>query len=307
MRKRILKFQLFSLILLLFVSIIFSLDQYSALSEKDKKLWDEHLKFGNPNTEDILIRNAYVLHCNKPYRIPNWVAYRIDPDYLNTPERKGRFSSFRKDEDVNDPVKDEEYDCLFSSKGYARGHLAPFKITGGDRDDDGDYAVYGSGVTSDEDDELTIFQGNYMSNIAPQHHKAINGPGGLWYKLERWVQDDIVGDKDEEVWIYAGCVIFDTENIEGIGKNDSIVVPNLFYKIVIMESGDEDQPYVLAFLFPHYRHKSDMKENDIFKYLVTVDYIEAIAGLDFFCNIDESDQEEFEGEIDLGSWQDYIQ
>jgi DNA/RNA endonuclease G (NUC1) len=50
-----------------------------------------------------------------------------------------------------------------------------------------------------------------------------------------------------------------------------------------------------------------MKENNIFKYLVTVDYIEAIAGLDFFSNIDESDQEEFEGEIDLGSWQDYIQ
>ena len=100
---------------------------------------------------------------------------------------------------------------------------------------------------------------------------------------------------------------FDTENIEGVGKDDSIAAPNLFYKMVIMESGNEDHPYVLAFLFPHYRQKNDMKENDIFKYLVTVDYLEAITGLDFFGNIDESDQEEFEGRIDLGSWQEYIQ
>jgi len=96
----------------------------------------------------------------------------------------------------HDPVEDEEYNGLFSSKGYARGHIAPFKILGGDRDDDGDYAVYGKGVMSDENDELTIFQGYYMTNIAPQHHKAINGPGGLWYKLERWVQDEHIAIKE---------------------------------------------------------------------------------------------------------------
>lgn len=282
-------------------------DWYDDLSDRDKELYNEHLKLGQPNEEALLIRNAYVSHYSAQYRIPNWVAYHVDPDYLNTPERKGRFASFRKDEDVNDPVEDEEYNGLFDSKGYARGHLAPYKIMGGDRDDDGDYAAYVSGVTSDEEDEQTIFQGNYMTNIAPQHHNAINGSGGLWFKLERWIQDDGVEENDEEVWVYAGCIIFDTENIEGVGKNDSIAVPNMFYKMVIMESGNEDHPYVLAFLFPHYRQKNDMKENDIFKYLVTVDYIEAITGLDFFSDIDESDQEEFECEIDLESWQEYIQ
>jgi len=305
MRKRILKLQLFSLILLLFVSVIFSLDQYSALSEKDKKLWDEHLKFGKPNAEDILIRNAYVLHYNAPYRIPNWVAYHIKPDYLKTPRRTSKFASFRKDPDVENPVVTSEYVGLLDSKGYARGHLTPYKALGGDRDNDGKYALYND-PNSDPDDEETIFQGNRMSNIAPQHHHAINGPGGLWYKLERWIQDDLVEANDKEIWTYAGNIIFDTENMEKVGTNDNIVVPNLFYKIVIMESGNNDKPRVLAFLFPHFKNKDDVKEKSIFKYLVTVDYLEAITGLDFFSKSNKASQKEFESKVERESWEQYI-
>lgn len=46
-------------------------------------------------------------------------------------------------------------------------------------------------------------------------------------------------------------------------------------KPTIMES-------VLVFLFPHYNSGTDILERDIFKYLVSVDYFEAISGPDFF-------------------------
>jgi len=306
MRIKIFKIQLISLIIILFVQFAFSLDWYSELSDRDKELYNEHLKFGQPNTEDLLIRNAYVLHYNTQYRIPNWVAYHIKPDYLNTPDRKGKFDDFKADQDVEDPVKDEEYDGLFSSKGYDRGHLAPYAVMGGDRDGDGIYAVHGIGVSSDPDDEETVFQGNYMSNIAPQHSWAINRSGGLWYKLERWIQDNIVEENGKEVWIYAGSVIFDTENMEKVGTNDSIVVPGLFYKIVIMQSGNSNKPHILAFFFPHFKNKEDVKEKSIFKYLVTIDYLEAITGLDFFSKISEANQKEFEGKVDKEPWEQYI-
>ena len=145
-----------------------------------------------------------------------------------------------------------------------------------------------------------------MSNIAPQHHSAINGPGGLWYKLERWIQDDLVKTNDKEIWIYAGNIIFDTENMEKVGTNDNIVVPNLFYKIVIMESGNDNKPRVLAFLFPHFKNKEDMKEKSIFRYVVTVDYIEAITGLDFFTKISKANQKELESKVKRESWKQYI-
>jgi len=306
LRENILKLQVFLLGLFSLLVIAWPQDWYSGLSEEQREYYDEHLRFGQPDNQVLLIRNAFVLHHNSTYRIPNWVTYHIDPDYLNVPERTGRFSCFRTDDEVEDPVEDEEYDGLFDSKGYARGHLAPYKIMGGDRDIDGEYATYGRGVTSDADDELTIFQGNYLTNIVPQHHSAINGPGGLWYKLERWIQDVVVAANQREVWVYAGGIVFDTEHTEGVGKNDSIVVPNLFYKIVITDSGNINQPYILAFLFPHFKSKADVKETNIFKYLVTVDYIEAITGLDFFKNIDTSDQEVFEGQIEIEPWTRYI-
>ena len=154
MKNHVLRHLFCSMVVFFLIPNAFPQDWYNDLSDRDKELYNEHLKFGQPNDEELLIRNAYVLHYNAQYRIPNWVAYHIDPDYLNTPERKGRFASFRKDDDVEDPVEDDEYNGLFSSKGYARGHFAPFKILGGDRDDDGDYAAYGTGVTTDKDDEI---------------------------------------------------------------------------------------------------------------------------------------------------------
>ena len=62
-----------------------------------------------------------------------------------------------------------DYKGLFTSRGYARGHLAPYGVMGGDRDGDGQLAKEG-----DPDDEVTIFQGNLMSNIPPQHHYGFN-------------------------------------------------------------------------------------------------------------------------------------
>lgn len=294
MKKSILKFHLIVFSMLIFSHPIFVQPPQPQIAE--------HIKGGQPDSDSLLVRNAYVLSYNEQYRIPNWVAYHVVPDYLNTPERKGKFKRFRTDTEVEDAVETTEYNGLFSTKGYARGHFAPYKILGGDRDGDGKYAVYNDNVNSDPDDEKTVFQGNFMTNIAPQHHSAINGPGGLWYKLERWIQDDLVKQNQKELWVFAGAVIFDAENVEGVGKNDSIAVPNLFYKIVIMDSGQNQPPHVLAFLFPHFKNKEDVKEKSIFKYLIAVDYLEAITGLDFFNKYSNQDQVKIESNIDTDAW-----
>ena len=38
-------------------------------------------------------------------RVPRWVAYHVVPSYRDTPPREGRFSSFRADPDLDDPVE----------------------------------------------------------------------------------------------------------------------------------------------------------------------------------------------------------
>lgn len=92
-----------------------------------------------------------------------------------------------------------------------------------------------------------------MSNVAPHHHAGFNGSPGLWWKLERWIQDELVAKRDLDVWVIAGS-IFGPGEIETIGPDDDISVPAMSYKIVILPRENEGDPAgVLAFLFPHQR------------------------------------------------------
>jgi endonuclease G len=266
-------------------------------SAEEKAIIKEHVYGGLPSDENIYVRNGYVLCYNPQTRAPNWVAYYVTADYRETLERKGKFSSFRADPDISGEAKDSDYVGLLNDRGYARGHLAPYGIMGGDRDDDGDYAEYNpdnSSDVGDEEDALTVYQGNYMTNIAPQHHIGFNGSGGLWFELERWIQDDLVEDQGEEVWVFAGC-IFGKGVPEKVGPNSNIWVPPAFYKIVIMEGGESDLPIVLAYLLPHQR----VRHGDLDGFLVSVDVIEALTGVDFFKDLDNEDKEWLE---DQDTW-----
>ncbi len=294
----------FSLLVLLFSSTAWAQVPAGTLSSRKRALYDEHVFGGQPDTTRVLVRNAYVSSFNPKWRIPNWCAYHITPDYLNTPKREGRFSTFRRDPEVPNPVKDEDYKGLMDALGYVRGHYAPYKVLGGDRDGDGRYANLITGET-DRDEDTTVFQGNYMTNIAPQLQNGFNGGGGLWFNAERWVQDRVVTKGGIEVWEYSGGLVIDDRTMEKVGPNSDIAVPDLFYKVVI-KRGTSEFPDVLVFLFPHYDHKDDVKEKDIFRYLVSVDYLEAISGLDFFNSYPKSSQQRFEGQVNLSAWESLI-
>jgi endonuclease G len=287
-------------------SFVLSQPDLSYLDSNKLALYKEHIKGGQPDNDTLFIRNAYVLNYNSKFRIPDWVAFHIKPEYLNTPERKGKFDTFRTDPDVTDAVEDDEYDGLYSLKGYDRGHLAPFKIMGGDRDDDGIFAVYGTGSQSDTDDEETIFEGNYLSNIAPQHAQALNRPGGLWFALERWIQDDIVESHNKELWVYAGNIIIDKREFEGVGRNNSIIVPDMFYQVLIMDVEADTIPAALAFLFPHFKDKVEISGSLIYNYIVPIDYIEALTGLNFFNEFTEDEQKKIESTLVLTPWLVFI-
>jgi len=261
----------------------------SNLTDTQKTLLNEHVFGGLPSQENIYIRNGYVLCYNPSTKTPKWVAYHIKPEYRDTPSRKGRFASFRNDPDIDGEARDAEYKGLFTSRGYARGHLAPYAVMGGDRDGDGLLAE------NDEDDALTIFQSNYMSNIAAQHHHGFNGKPGLWWSLERWIQDDLVKDQGKEVWVFAGCLFGPGEH-EKVGQDKDIWVPVMFYKIVVMENTDTAVPIVLAFLFPHQRSAHGTIED----FLVTIDVIETLAGVDFFSVLDDQTENWLE---DQDTWE----
>ncbi len=248
-------------------SVVAQFADLDNLTEVEQALLDEHVWFGLPSTENVLIRQGYVISYDTLRRVPRWVAYHVTPGYREVPRRQGTFDRFRTDPNVPNPVVKNDYTGLFRARGYARGHLAPYAVMGGDRDGDGGLAE------DDTDDAQTVFEGNYMSNMAPQHHAAFNGSAGLWSDLERWIQDDLVLEGGNEVWVYAGTV-FGLGVPERVGPDEDIHVPPMFFKIVVLEDPDPDveAPIVLAFLFPHQR----VRHGEIEDFLVSIDVVEAL-------------------------------
>lgn len=259
------------------------------LTGADKDLYDEHVRYGQPDPDQavIYIRQGYILQYNDTYRIPNWVAYRIIPDYLNTPKREKKYTYFRTDHDISNPVKDADYTGI----GYARGHMAPYFAMGGDRDGDDIYSNLFDD-SADPEDDTTVFQANYMSNIAPQDQDALNGAGGPWYALETVIRNKLVGTHKMKLNLVLGTVIDDPDNLNTMKnkKGDTrIVIPEQFYQVIITETAS-GQYITAGFLFPHVRERSELPSKELMYYLVPVDSIETITGYDFFNQLSAADQ-----------------
>lgn len=77
-----------------------------------------------------------------------------------------------------------------------------------------------------------------------------------------------------------------------------IHVPPMFFKIVVLEDPDPDVPVHLAFLFPHQR----VRLGEIEDFLVTVDVIEALTGLDFLSGMDEGVEQVLEDRDTFENW-----
>jgi endonuclease G len=128
----------------------------------------------------------------------------------------------------------------------------------------------------------------YLSNMCPQT------PGlyrGLWKTLEERIRDftKIQG----EVWIICGPVFKDIDGdgigdyLDRIGLNQ-VWVPSDFYKILIFQKINKDIK-ATAFIMPNRR-----LSGDLLSYVVTIDSIEGLTGLDFLNELPDSIEEKIE-------------
>lgn len=264
-------------------------------SAQKAALTKEHLFGGAPSAGKLLVRRGYVTQYDEALRVPRWAAWRVDPDFLRTPEREGKWKSFRPDPEIDNPVLDADYNGLQKKYDYARGHIVPYFISGGDRDGDGKLAA------RDIDDACTVFEVNYMSNIAPQLHSKFNGAGGLWYQLETIIRQDIAG-AGKAIHVIAGT-IFGTGDAYVVGPNQDIFVPNMFFQILITRAG------TVPFLFVHHERigrKGCALTAQLEECIVSIADIEEISGLNFFSGLTKTDEIWFEKSDGRAVWAELI-
>ena len=153
----------------------------------------------------------------------------------------------------------------YRNSGYDRGHLCPA-------------ADMKMSATS-------MAETFYLSNISPQ---APSFNRGIWSSLESVVRNWAA--TKGKIYVVTGGIL--TRPGGTIGAN-KVTVPNYFYKIVYAP----DQEKMIAFVLPNVRGTRHLTE-----YVVTVDSVERLTGIDFFASLEPSVQSKLESESNHTLW-----
>lgn len=153
----------------------------------------------------------------------------------------------------------------FKKSGYNKGHLLP----AGDRRKN--FKEY-------EETFLT-------SNISPQKYDF---NAGVWNRLEQKVR--YWAKKYDGLYVITAGVL--SNDLETIGY-ENVAVPKYFYKVLLTK----DKSIMIGFLVPH-----EDSEKPLYKFVVSVDSIEKITGLDFFPELDDTLENKLESQADYKGW-----
>ena len=190
---------------------------------------------------------SYSLSYVEKYEIPEWVAYRLTVEMMNR-KKYPRNQDFNPDPEI---AEGSAHYHDYKQSGYRRGHLVPSADMAWDK----------------KSMDATFL----LSNIAPMLEEFNDG---IWLELEHNVRD--WSRKYKDIFIIAGPVFNDS--IKTIGNNE-VLVPRYYYKAIFTLT--ENKPLVIGFLFDQTTPDPLRLEN----YVVPVDSIEKLTGLDLFENL----------------------
>ena len=213
---------------------------------------------GKYKNEIVLHRTGYTVSYNVYYKNPNWVAWELTRE--ETKGETDRYDKFMPDPDLPEPrVIHKDY----TRSGYDRGHMAP--------------------AADMKWSKQAMIESFYMSNICPQ---VGNLNRGDWNDLEELCRD--WAEKYGRIYIACGP-IFDSKSPKRISEH-KVAVPDRFFKIILIYN--RKNPIAMGFIF-----KNIARSQDIEKYMVTVDSVENVTGMDFFSKLPDDVENRIESII----------
>lgn len=213
-------------------------------------------------TAAVIEHQYYILSYLEEFEQAEWVAYELKKENVVNSNFKRPF--FIEDDKVETRSADWRN---YKNTDYDKGHLCPAA------DMEFDYDAYTSTFLT--------------SNISPQE-KDFNG--GIWNSLEQNVR--LWAKEYDKVMVVTAGVL--NSNLKTIGR-EKVAVPDYFYKIVFVRNANK--PKMIAFMIPN--RASDLPLED---YVVTVDAIEKITGIDFFPKLTDALENQLESESNIRSW-----
>lgn len=240
-------------------------DSKASIPQKQKIPTAEELEIPvmtAPRKGQIIRHTGYTVSYNENLRLPNWVAYE-----LTRQETQGNVQ--RTDRFIADPqVKGViATNADYTRSGYDKGHMAP---------------------AADMKWSVTAMKESfYFSNMCPQHPELNRRK---WKDLEEKIRDWAIADS--AIIIICGPIVEDSA--QKIGKN-RVVVPQKFFKVIL--SPFVDNPRAIGFLFDNERSVEPLGT-----YVVSVDSIETLTGMDFFTPLPDELEDSIEAKADIRLW-----
>ena len=226
---------------------------------------DQLLELPAERTGDRIMKyQGFVSSYNPETLIPDWVAYELTSD-----ETRGDATRAEKDfsMDFNYRGKQAKREDYFGS-GWTRGHMAPA----------GDFMW----------DDSAMSETFYFMNICPQREELNNKD---WQYLEKQVR--AWARKYDKVWVVTGPIVGD--NIYGTIGEDHVVVPDAFYKAVMVHDGKRYQ--AIAFVMGN-----DAERYWLQDCALTIDELEQKTGIDFYPALPDDIEDDTESRYDFSVW-----
>lgn len=235
---------------------------YSNTSDESIKTTLPSVFLPSTTSGEISKHEHYTLSYKETYEQAEWVAYLLKKEHLTYDDRKRPY--FIEDPKVSSKSADWRN---YKGSGYDRGHLCP----AGDR----------------RFSEQAYNETFYTSNISPQNREF---NAGVWQKLEKKVRQWV--NKNGTHFVVTGGVL--QPNLLVIG-DEEVAVPKYFYKIIA--KGSQNEMKVIGFLMPNKESAKAIKN-----FVVSVDEIEKITGIDFFQELPTEIENKLESEINTKNW-----
>ena len=209
---------------------------------------DERFEINYPSKvadNQVVQHISYTLSYNNKYEQADWVFYLLTRAMVRGKEK--RATGFEPDPQVKllTAVSSD-----YTNSGYDRGHLCP-----------------SADVRHNNEAQKETF---YMSNISPQ---LPDFNRGIWKRLEEQVRR--FAEAHDSIYVVTGPVL--TGKMATIGKRNKVAVPKYFYKVIY---SPHDGGHMIGFLLPNAG-----SESKITSFIITVDEIEELTGVDFFPNV----------------------
>ena len=218
---------------------------------------------GSPATNDIVIRNVYVLSSNDGTKFADWVAYRVTKSTIGaTAARVWKPDPWLAE---NETLEPRDYTGAFRELNTDRGHQAPL-----------------ASFTSVDNWEAT----NYLSNITPQKSQLNRG---VWVDLENAVRMLAKQPDTDAVYVMTGP-LYERQMPDMPGADESHRVPSGYWKIVSTETAGSIK--IAAFVFDQ-----ETERNASFcgeRFITSARVIESKTGLNFFHALTVAQQDKLE-------------